>query len=153
MGRTVKEYEFNGSPEPMFTQIHNYLITRGYTYTEYDGEQLFKRGHGVVTAPQFIKISFFAGLIRVEAWIKFAILPGAYAGEIDLESVIGFAAKGNIKESVAQIEMMIQSAGVTVPYGHANYAYNAAPLFCTGCGSQLTPDAAFCTKCGKAVNQ
>lgn len=148
MPRTVKEYPFYGQPEALFNAVHQYLLSEGYEYRVYDNENVFKKGKGLASGPTFIKLSFGPNAVRLEAWLKFAALPGVYAGESDLDGFVGAAVKGPLKKRFAQIEQMIlQGPPAFQP------AQPQAPRFCTNCGAQLMPGAAFCGSCGKSTEQ
>ena len=111
MSRTVKDYQFTGPQEPLFAAVHSYLMSEGYDYITYHGEIVFKKGFGIASGPTFIKISFGQDLVRLEGWLKFAALPGVYAGESDLTGLMGFAVKGPLKKRYAWIESMIMQGG------------------------------------------
>lgn len=110
-----------------------------------------------MAAPTFIKISFFTGIVRVEAWLKFALLPGVYVGEEGLEGALGFAVKGPLKQRVACVTGIISryaalpnnsvSANTGAQYTNASPQNN----FCTNCGAALMQGASFCSRCGTAI--
>lgn len=118
MGRYSKEFAFYANPAPLFDNIGKYLSIEGYKFTLAGQEQVFKKGNGILCGPTYIKIFAVPGKIVLQAWMKYALLPGVYCGEIDLDSFMGWAVKGPLKQRVAQIEMMILQAGGTVqpPY-------------------------------------
>ena len=111
MGRTIRDFSFNGNTDALFNEVHTYLIGEGYEYLVFEGEQVFKKGHGLATGPTFIKVSSSGGIVRLEAWMKYAALPGVYAGEIDLNSFVGAAVKGPLKNRFAWIEQLITRYG------------------------------------------
>ena len=113
MARYVNELAFTGSAESLFGEIHQRLTAAGYDYTTYAGEQVFKKGKGILTAPQFLKVSFAPDRVRLEAWIKFAILPGVYMGEMDLKGFVGIAVKKPLQAVVTQVETLCVNAGCT----------------------------------------
>ena len=43
-----------------------------------------------------------------EAWMKFALFPGVFVGELGMIGFVGFAVKGTMKNAVHQIESMLQ---------------------------------------------
>lgn len=143
-------------PETLFNEIYSYLLSEGYEYTQYQNEQVFKKGVGLVSGPTFVKVSFQGNMVCLEAWMKFAVVPGVYAGEYGLTDLVGAVAKGPLKSRVAYIEFLIQRYGGSPMFSPAAYP-PAMPVqpgpgrFCTRCGAPLAPDAAFCTNCGNAV--
>lgn len=120
MGRTIKEFAL---PQPMpelMNYAQSYLTSEGYTYKERKGEQVFQKGSGLVTGPTFIKITLINNIVRLEGWMKMALLPGVYVGETDLDDFLGCAAKGPLKRRYAYLENMIRSyGGVQVAPGFA----------------------------------
>ena len=100
-----------GDPKPVMQQIHNYLMSEKYEYLDFKGELVYKKGMGVATGPSFVKIMAGNELIVVEAWIKFAALPGVYAGETGIDGVLGAIPKSFLKTRVQYVESIITQAG------------------------------------------
>ena len=78
----------------------DFFDKEGFKLTDYHGEAVWKKGIGMLAAPQFIKLSYQNGWIHLEAWIKFAILPGVYCGEMGLDGFWGFAIKDALRGKV-----------------------------------------------------
>ena len=154
MARTVQVFPMAYYPEALFNDIHAYLLSEGYEYIQYQNENVYKKGKGLAMGPTFFKISYQNNAVYLEAWLKFAALPGVYAGESGLDGLTGAAVKGPLKKRFAYIESMIrQYAGGPAP-GAAAYPPPVQPgpnRFCVHCGTPLEPDSAFCTNCGNAV--
>lgn len=145
MSRYVKDFAPIAQPDPLFKAVHTYLSSEGYEYREYKGENVFKKGKGLMMGPTFIKLSFSPSATRVEAWMKYALLPGVYVGEIGLKGMTGGAVKGLLKQRVARIEAMIAqciSSEAASPNGGG---------FCPDCGKPLQTGSAFCSACGKQI--
>lgn len=69
-----------------------------------------KKGVGLLTAPQFLKLSVNNdGSYVLEAWIKFAILPGVYVGEMGTKGFVGALPKQLLKERVDKTLMAMQA--------------------------------------------
>lgn len=111
MARYINDFQLSAPPDMIFNAIHSYLTSEGYTYMQYDNENVFKKGMGIMCGPSFIKVSFAPNAVRLEAWMKYALLPGVYVGEIGLTGFVGAAVKGPLKNRVAQIESMIRQYG------------------------------------------
>lgn len=111
MARYHNEFRFMGDPKPVMQQIHNYLMSEKYEYLDFKGELVYKKGMGVATGPSFVKIMAGNELIVVEAWIKFAALPGVYAGETGIDGVLGAIPKSFLKTRVQYVESIITQAG------------------------------------------
>lgn len=159
MSRYVRNFNGSIKPEILFNEINKYLTREGYTYKTYKGENLFKKGTGMLAAPTFIKVTLSEAGASVEAFIKTALLPGVYVGESGLESSYGALPKSVLKTRVEVVENIIMHH-INVNAGGAGFA-NAEPDFggntyqpregvayCCNCGTQLSSDAVFCHKCG-----
>ena len=129
MGRTVKEFKLSVPTAAISAQIAGYLASEGYEYILYEGEKVFKKGMGLAMGPTFIKITPGNGFMRIEAWMKYAAVPGGYLGEYDLDSFVGAAVKGPLKTRFQNIERIIMSfGGVPVAPGYgASVAYAQQP--------------------------
>lgn len=148
MGRFVKDLPFGGQADAAFAAIQQYMASEGFEYIQYKGEYLFKKGIGLLTAPNFVKVTFNPGTVRLEAWIKYALLPGVYVGEIGMDGFVGAAAKGPMKKAATQIELMIQNFNRAAQ----NASTEGNPedyMFCGHCGGKIPKTATFCSLCGK----
>ncbi len=172
MARYIKAFQFYAKPEDVFAEISKYLKDEGYEYVEMEGENVFKKGNGFLTNPTFFKFSFAGNRLRMETWMKYALLPGVFVGELDLKGFIGCAVKGPWKKRVAYLEQVLTALGSQAQraasyesreakdeYFVEDDEFGATQLlqdtpqasFCTSCGTQLADGAAFCTSCGKKV--
>ncbi len=111
MARYHNEFSFQADPNLLLQQIHQYMMAEGYIYRDFKGEQVYKKGMGVATGPSFIKVMVDGGRIILEAWIKFAALPGVYAGEMGLNGAAGAIPKSFLRTRVQYIEYLIMQAG------------------------------------------
>lgn len=166
MSRYVRDFNGTVKPEILFNEINQYLVREGYTYKTYKGENLFKKGTGMLSAPSFIKVTLTNAGARVEAFIKTAIIPGVYVGESGLESSYGALPKTVLKTRVEVVEGIIMRH-INMNMGGANFgaqgfasqepSFGEQPspqgaqngvVYCCNCGTQLSTDAVFCHKCG-----
>lgn len=162
MARYIKEFQVATTPDTIFNTVYQYLLSEGYEYIRYENENVFQKGKGIWTGPTFIKLSFSKSAVRLEAWMKYALLPGVYVGEMGLTGFVGAAVKGPLKRRVSQIEAMIMqcanydfSTQPQVPQQPAcavQTAANQPYFFCTNCGTKLAQGTAFCPNCGKATD-
>lgn len=111
MGRTVREYSLPAPSQELVMEVQNYLSSEGYKPKLEGGEEVYQKGSGLMMGPTFIKFTMNGNIARVEAWMKYAILPGVYGGEIDLDSFVGAAVKGPLKSRMAFIESRIMQHG------------------------------------------
>lgn len=176
MARYINEFSAVSDMNGLYNAISQYLFSEGYEYVNFQNEQVFKKGKGFVTGPTFVKVFLNGGNIRIEAWLKFAVLPGVYSGEMDLTGAMGFAVKDVLRKRVQQVESIIMQYGgrpMMAPRNFAqqnqqnyqqnqqqSYAQNVQnagnaqpPAFCTACGAKLESGAAFCSNCGSSVKQ
>ena len=126
MARYVNVFQLQSPSDALFNSIHSYLMTEGYEYTQYKGETVFKKGMGFLTGPTFVKVTFTPVSVCLEAWMKFALLPGVYVSEMDLEGIVGIAVKAPLKARVALIESMIMQYG-GIPTAPTYYVPQYAP--------------------------
>lgn len=70
MSRYVAEYNVNKSDDLIKFIAEDFLTKEGFQQTVYKGENVWKKGIGAVTAPQFIKLEYGQGKVHLEAWIK-----------------------------------------------------------------------------------
>ena len=148
MARYQKIYPQIDTAENTFNQIYQYLISKGFKYVTYDGQQLFQKGKGIWVAPRFVKVTYLPGFVQVEAWIE------AFGTEQGLEGFVGSAAKGPIKKAAAFIETVLTRPGTNyVPEQQpaAPQTEQGAPAFCAKCATALVQGGKFCPKCGHPV--
>lgn len=70
MGRSVYDYTLN-QPQSLIQYIANdYFAKEGFRLINYRGEQVWKKGTGMMTAPSYIKINYQNGVLHLEAWIR-----------------------------------------------------------------------------------
>lgn len=122
--------------------LNDFFAKEGFTLTDYNGERVWKKGVGMLTAPQFIKVDYQNGQVHLEAWMKYAILPGVYCGEMGLTGFWGFAVKKVLRDRVDALIYLLQQpvAQSGQPMPHANPA-QAAPSAQPGQPAQQTPYA------------
>lgn len=126
MAKHVIEYTLNTDPQRVFDFVDQYLTSEGYRYREYQGENVFQKGRGWLCAPSFFKFTFIDNKMILETWMKYALLPGVYVGEIGLTGPVGAFVKGPWKRRLKEIIMTLQqfvvddsdpSGGAGVPDG------------------------------------
>jgi hypothetical protein len=62
---------------------------------------------GLMLGPQFVRYESHPGQLVLEAWIKFALLPGVYFGEMGIDGMFAFIPKKLLKSRVIEIERMV----------------------------------------------
>lgn len=143
MARYIKDFQINTDFQSVYSAINQYLQREGYEYINYDGENVFKKGKGVMSGPSFFKFSYSGNMVRMETWMKYALLPGVYVGELGVTGFAAAAVKGPWKNRIRQIEAILTTSSGMQP------SDTAEKVFCTNCGAQVPATAAFCPVCGQ----
>lgn len=113
MARHIVEMLTDKPDETIAFIARDFLTKEGFAQQEYKGEVVWKKGHGLMTAPQFIKVTSEQGKLHLEAWIKFAWLPGVYSGEMDLSGFFGAVPKKMLKSRVdGLLALLIQNGNI-----------------------------------------
>ena len=100
MGRYMVDLQVNRPDDQIRQIVTDYMAREGFTYTTYKGEELWKKGVGMMTAPQFMKVNFANGQVHMEAWLKYVLLPGVYFGEMGVTGLYAIAVKKPLKKRV-----------------------------------------------------
>jgi hypothetical protein len=108
MARYVAEIPAHRPFETVRRQIEDYLRNESFKETQRGGETVWKKGMGLITGPQFVKFGPAGNAVKLEAWIKFALLPGIYLGEIGIKGFFGAIPKRKLRHRVEEIEKIIQ---------------------------------------------
>ena len=130
MGRTIRDYVFPSPPPQILADtIHNYLMGQGYSFKQRGAEGIYQKGAGLTMGPTFLKFTIMGNGARIEGWQEYAILPGVYAGEIDIDSFIGIAVKGPLRDRFMYMESLIMQYGGRPSFPGMGYApvSNIAP--------------------------
>ena len=134
--------------------IQSALISDGFKLTDYKGEQCYKKGSGMATAMQFIKVAINQNGFFLEAWLRSGVGNAYVGGEMGLEGVVGAIPKKMLSERVKKIHNLVYTVlnsgngGTAENIGNAQTAQQTAAKFCPQCGTPVAPGSAFCTKCG-----
>lgn len=101
--------DFNtGKPDDFIRFVsEDFLKKEGFVLTTVKGEIVWKKGVGVLSAPQIIKLQYSDGMVHLEAWIKYAVLPGVYCGEMGLDGAMGFAVKAALRNKVNALTALL----------------------------------------------
>lgn len=104
MARYINNFPTQLPPDRVYEVVAAIMKAEGFKLTTYKGEQVWKKGSGIMTQPQFVAAVFHDSMITVQAWIKIALLPGVYVGEMGLKGVYGLALKKLLKSRVERLE-------------------------------------------------
>lgn len=88
--------------------ITEFAAKEGFELVTYKGQNVYKKGFGFFLGPQYFTYYYQNNVFHLEAWIKFAVLPGIYAGELGIDGFLGALPKKQLHKRVEQITAMIQ---------------------------------------------
>jgi len=108
MSRYVNVLQVPTSMENTLANVENYLSSEGFKQAKYKGTPVWKKGLGLMIGPQYVFLTPKEGSLHLEAWIKFALLPGVYLGEMGIEGAFGMIPKKKLKKRVLEIEELIK---------------------------------------------
>ncbi len=103
MARYQNSFVSSKSPEEIQQVLTKFCEMEGFKFVTYKGEQVYKKGSGIMTAPQFVKVSVNGNQIFLEAWLKSALLPGVYVGEMGLDGFAAAVPKSMLKTRVERL--------------------------------------------------
>ncbi|MHB1341797.1 MAG: hypothetical protein ACYC77_11305 [Coriobacteriia bacterium] len=97
--------------------ISGYLMSEGFKQTAFQGEQLWQKGGGFLTIPQFIVAEPGDGTVNLQAWTAgYAFFPGVYVGEMDpFTGFWGWAVKAMLKTRVSELERRLAEVAPAAP--------------------------------------
>ena len=107
MSRYVNRINTPVPPQSLLEPLAQYLTQEGFTQVNYKGNICWKKGTGLLVAPQYISFYFGEDFLQLEAFIKFALLPGVYIGEMGIAGFFGAVPKALLKDRVTMIEQYI----------------------------------------------
>lgn len=65
MARYIKNFQTNVDPQKIYYTVNLYMQSEGYEYINYNGENVFKKGIGIMSNPTFLS---FLTLITWYEW-------------------------------------------------------------------------------------
>ena len=114
MAKFIRDYDIGQNGEAVFNDINAYLVSEGYKYVKYKGQDGFKKGNGFVSGPTFFKLTFYGSVLRLETWLAYAWLPGVYSGEIGPDDFVGAAVKGPWRSRIAAVDATVRRYGYQI---------------------------------------
>lgn len=107
------------------TEFHRTFQVKILNISIIKDENVWKKGKGVLTGPQYIKLTpLNDGTYILEAWVKFAILPGVYVGEMGITGFFGAIPKSFLKARVEMIFQCLNAQMLPMPSNGANAYLN-----------------------------
>ncbi len=127
MSRYIQSFTSALPEQQVNNCVATYLTSEGFELKAENGEYIWKKGVGMLTAPQYIKLSYQNGVYVIEAWLKFAILPGVYVSEMGLTGFVGCIPKSMLKSRVDSLLSMLQARLIQSSPSQFNSNINIQP--------------------------
>ena len=109
MPREIYQFTSPLTQQQVFDCFMQFFAAEGFASHVENGEQCLKKGVGLAQAPQFVKITAMNNVYTLEAWIKFAAVPGVYVNEMDLKGFTGKIPKGKLRKRVETFLPKVQA--------------------------------------------
>ena len=90
-------------------EVGKYMTSEGFSPYNYKGVNLWKKGVGILTAPQYLQITYFENSIQIDAFIKYPLLPGVYVGEMGINGFFAAVPKSLLATRVRAVEGYLYS--------------------------------------------
>lgn len=103
MARTIVNLPFNGAVDNVYNVVVSILQQNGYNEINYNGETVWKKGTGLLTSMQYIKIEFAENILVVSGWVQSGI-GSVGGGEMSLEGVVGALPKKSVMKVIKKIK-------------------------------------------------
>jgi len=100
MSRYLIEFQSSKTKAEIGQILDTYFANEGFKPIEYKGEHVYKKGIGLLTAPQYLLVEYGDNAVKIQAWIKNALLPGVYVGEMGLKGFVGAVPKAALRSKV-----------------------------------------------------
>lgn len=107
MSRYINQIKVPCDPNMLTKPIADYMQNEGFSLYNYKGTTLWKKGVGILTAPQYLAISYGPDFVQIEAFIKYPLFPGLYVGEMGITGFFGLVPKRLLASRVETIEKYI----------------------------------------------
>lgn len=104
MARTTINVPFRCNFSEAEKTINSILLNNGFHQTTLNsGENVWKKGTGLMTAMQFVKVEFSSGEAVLSAWVQAGI--GSLGGsEMDLTGIVAAIPKKSLMKVLSQIK-------------------------------------------------
>lgn len=107
MARTIIRVPFTADVDNTYNMVVSILQSNGYKEISYNGETVWKKGVGLLTAMQYIKIQFEENLLSVSGWVQ-AGLGSKGGSEMALNGVVAAVPKKSVMKVIEEIKRSIQ---------------------------------------------
>jgi len=108
MARTRICAPYTADYKTVSSYVERFLIDEGFSPKDYHGEQVWKKGTGIATAMQYVKLEYTENGAVIYAWIQAGV--GNVGGkEMDLTGIYGAVPKRNLLKRIQKLESIIKS--------------------------------------------
>jgi len=108
MPRTCERFAHTANIDTVKSSVESFLASEGFSQKDYKGEQVWKKGTGLATAMQYMKIEYAENEVVVYAWIQMGV--GDIGGkEHELKGIVGAIPKKNLRSRVDKLGSIIKS--------------------------------------------
>lgn len=153
MGRFIRQVQTALPPQQAVAVINNFYAANGFSQYNYNNELWFKKG-GVFLGPRVMRALVYGNTIIIEGFVRYAILPGVYVGEIGDDGFVGAIPQSKLKKNIADLTAQLGSANIG-GYAQQNVQYRQAVeiphMFCPACGNAVDGGSVFCPNCGNKL--
>ena len=103
MARTIINLPLRNSVDESYNTAVNILQANGFKEVSYNGETVWKKGTGLLTAMQYIKIEFTDTTLVVSGWVQAGV--GSIGGnEMALNGIVAAVPKKSVRKVIEQIK-------------------------------------------------
>ena len=103
MARTIINLPLRNSVDESYNTAVNILQVNGFKEVSYIGETVWKKGTGLLTAMQYIKIEFTDTTLVVSGWVQAGV--GSVGGnEMALNGIVAAVPKKSVMKVIEQIK-------------------------------------------------
>jgi hypothetical protein len=107
MSRYMNVVSSSKTPAELNQTVGSYLSAQGFRQID-PAQNIWKKGMGLLLGPHFVRFEAQPGCLRLEGWIKFALLPGVYIGEMGVDGLFAIIPKRQLKSKLMEIERITQ---------------------------------------------
>lgn len=103
MARTIINLPLRNSVDESYNTAVNILQANDFKEVSYNGETVWKKGTGLLTAMQYIKIEFTDTTLAVSGWVQAGV--GSVGGnEMALNGIVAAVPKKSVMKVIEQIK-------------------------------------------------
>lgn len=106
MSRYYEEVPVLGDRKMIEEAAGGYLQKEGFQTLGEDG--LWGKLYSITGGPHFIHLTIGEGRVAVQAWIKIALLPRLWIGEMGIKGMYGFLAKRQMRRRLEELKKVMK---------------------------------------------